>query len=103
MNKNPFSKLMRTKEGGETKFAIFLHKAAGFCKKQYKKESTKSILSSIISIVIGLLIGLIVMIIVSLLNKDISIASAFKGFGIVISGPFASSNIKYVIKNGAIK
>ena len=97
MSKNPFSK---TKENGqETKLTNCLKKTGDFFKKQYEKDSTKSILSSVISIAIGLVIGLIVMIIISLLNEDISIVSAFKGFGIIISGPFASSNSKYVVNN----
>ena len=99
MSKNPFSKLMKKEDGQETKFALGLNKTGAFLKKQYQKDSTKSILSSVISIAIGLVIGLIAMIFISFFNNDISIASAFKGFGIIISGPFASSNGKYVVNN----
>ena len=99
MSKKPFSKLIKKEDGQDTKLAICLHRTGAFLKKQYDKDSTKSILSSIISIAIGLVIGLIAMIIVSLVSDDISVASAFKGFGIIISGPFASSNKNYIINN----
>ena len=99
MSKNPFSKLMKKEDGQKTKFALGLNKTGAFLKKQYQKDSTKSILSSVISIAIGLVIGLLAMIFISFFNNDISIASAFKGFGIIISGPFASSNGKYVVNN----
>lgn len=99
MSKNPFSKLLKKEDESETKFAKYLNSTKSFLAKQYRKESTKSILSSIISIIIGLLIGLVVMIFISLFSKESSIASAFKGFGKIISGPFASSNPTYVINN----
>ena len=99
MSRNPFSKILKKEDGQDTKIAICLNKTGVFLKKQYSKDSTKSILSSVISIAIGLVIGLIVMIIISFINNDISIDSAFKGFGIIISGPFASSNGRYVINN----
>ena len=99
MSKNPFSKLLKKEDGQDTKFAVCLSKTGSFFKKQYGKDKTKSILSSVISIAIGLVIGLLAMIFISFFNNDISIASAFKGFGIIISGPFASSNGKYVVNN----
>jgi len=66
--------------------------------KIYHKDATQSILSSIISIAIGLLFGLVIMFFIALAN-GISVGNAFKGLGILLKGPFASTIQSYRLTN----
>ena len=81
------------------KLAVFFKFIWNKFKAFAKTDGGKTVLSSILSIVIGLFAGLIIMIFISLFNKDISVGKAFKGLGILISGPFASKNPRYVLNN----
>lgn len=55
-----------------------------------KKEGVKSVLASIISIIIGLLIGSLLILIVGLVDKSLSLSTAWEGIRLVFLGIFST-------------
>jgi simple sugar transport system permease protein len=55
-----------------------------------KKEGVKSVLASIISILIGLIIGSLLILIVGLVDKNLSLATAWEGIRLVFFGIFST-------------
>lgn len=70
-----------------------------FVKRVLGMEATKSIVSSVACILAGILFGFIFMIIMALTSDKIDISDAFKGLGIMISGPFSSGSSANVAFN----
>ena len=77
----------------------FFNKFLEKLKSLINSNGGKTILSSIVSIIIGLVIGLVVMIVMALINKDNSLIDAFKGIGIVASGPFSARTKANLLRN----
>jgi len=71
----------------------------GFIKSAFEKDGTKTLLSSLISIGIGLIVGFVIMLLIAIFDKNNTVSHAFDGLGILIQGPFASSNIKNILTN----
>lgn len=55
----------------------------------FAKEGIKSIVSSLLCILGGMLVGFLVLLVIALVSDDIPVSHAFKGLGIILSGPFA--------------
>jgi simple sugar transport system permease protein len=55
-----------------------------------KKEGVKSVLASIISILIGLIIGSLLILVVGIVDKNLSLATAWEGIRLVFFGIFST-------------
>ena len=67
----------------------------------FAKEGTKSVISSLLCILGGILVGFIVLLVIAFVSEDIPVSHAFKGLGIILSGPFAGpgANIMRILGN----
>ncbi len=70
-----------------------------FFGKIFAMDSTKSIIASLICILGGFLVGAVILIMLSAFTNDIPMYEAFSGITILLSGPFASSNLKDILFN----
>ena len=70
-----------------------------FLDSLFSKGGVCSVAASLICIAGGLLVGLIVLILLAAFNSEIPISDAFKGLGIILSGPFASGSGRDILFN----
>lgn len=61
-----------------------------------KKDGFNSIFASLLCILGGVIVGFIVMLILALTSPKLTISNAFKGLGIILSGPFSSGTKAFV-------
>ncbi len=70
-----------------------------FFGKIFAMDSIKSIIASLVCILGGFLVGAVILILLAAFTNDIPMYEAFSGLSILLSGPFASGNLKDILFN----
>ncbi len=70
-----------------------------FFSKIFAMDSIKSIIASLVCILGGFLVGAVILILLAAFTNDIPLYEAFSGLSILLSGPFASGNLKDILFN----
>lgn len=70
-----------------------------FFGKIFAMDSVKSIIASLVCILGGFLVGAVILILLAAFTNDIPMYEAFSGLTILLSGPFASGNLKDILFN----
>ena len=70
-----------------------------FFGKIFAMDSIKSIIASLVCILGGFLVGAVILILLAAFTNDIPMYEAFSGISIILSGPFASGDLKDILFN----
>lgn len=70
-----------------------------FFGKIFAMDSIKSIIASLVCILGGFLVGAVILILLAAFTNNIPMYEAFSGLSILLSGPFASGNLKDILFN----